>query len=296
MPLITEDEIESVDDTFTELRVQAEAAEMAAREEEMETDTEEVAIRNEPNDYGVPYLSPRSFWVGPSSDDESMPDYDQENQPPRMRNDRYEELRAWGILNLAHKLGLVDVEGLVRLAQSPQVFHAVSALVRKGFLHREANYLDWAPWHLARRIYLVGSRNAAEVGVNTDGDLKPLEWMALSLVDLFEAMEVHRREMGIETWGCKSLKWRVYYGILMLYLDNDEMRFALLLDQNQDRNWNADGVERLQAFTAAAKAFAEVLCEEGEYDSTAAVSYSRGLGPYTETAPYIRDWQGDMGY
>lgn len=266
-------------------------------------------LTNIPNDYGIRYGSPSPFWVGPGSsdgeaEDESMPDSNQGNQPPantpanpsipsspsqdsratyedESEPEQYEELESAKIRNLATSLGVADVDAFERLAQSPQAFHAVSQLVRFCFLNRAANFLDYACWHLARRVFVAGTHNVAAVGVRPNGSVLAHEWGAVAVARLFEAMELLRRDMGLEPWestGSKSFNWRLSYGLLLLYLNGSEdMAHALLTDNGLAANYTRENRDRIEAITGAVNAFYEILCEDEEYDINAAGSYPRSL-------------------
>lgn len=136
----------------------------------LEGNPEELAGRYPDNDYGVPYRPPRDLGfnsLGTESEEGALLDSNQENQAPAITLapqyggvpdlddeyfsddeesgiEQYEELDETGIRELATKLGIADVDGLRRLAQSPQVFHEISLMMRRDFMDVDINFLDYA--------------------------------------------------------------------------------------------------------------------------------------------------------
>lgn len=209
------------------------------------------------NDYGVPY------------NDENIPPASPDSYDVPWAGDDPAELDAANLYGMATELGLTNRGGFMRFARDDRVFSIVSWLVQQDF-GDQVDLVNFAGWQLARRVFLVGRHNATEMLGLTYTARQPdgRDFTAAAVSSAFEQMENRRRELGIQGWGSMSLKWRVCYGVLQLYLGaGPDMAYDLATREAYgEGNGTEANMERMEAAGGAVRAYAEMMREEGEYD------------------------------
>lgn len=171
---------------------------------------------------------------------------------------------------MSQELGIAAAD-LERFAQDDQVYFIVSWTLQNGLF--DIDLIDFSAWHLARRIFVAGYEVAPDVlELDYDGYDGAEHWdTAVSIAAAFTDMDDRRRELGMEAWGNVSKKWRVYYGVLEMFLCGSEKVVAGLCETKIWVEIGPPGFdEEVQGICMnicpAVKIFAEVMREEGDYD------------------------------
>lgn len=250
------------------------------------------------NDYGVLFVPPHPtqpanpaqhlvnvFWVGADSDEEDSdeeagPVNDEIQSPANPEglgeiwvgdalNHEPAELSAANIDGMATELGIANHDAFMRFTLDEHIVSTVSWLVQKD-LGNEIDLVDFPGWFLARRCFLIGRHNAEEMFGLRYTRARPAnvtDFTAAAISWAFELMEYRRRELGIDGWGTLSLKWRVCYGVLQIYLSAGvDMAHDLATREVREENWTPAKGARMEVRFGAVRAYAEMMREEKEYD------------------------------
>ena len=163
-------------------------------------------------------------------------------------------------VEIARKLGITDMASFDRFAQDKEVRDAVSWLLHHT-QNNKVDLLNYEGWKHARGEFLVRSHNAdtmLNLHFEPEGnDVK--KHTSAVVVTAFERMERRRGEMGLELWRSMSMRWRVYYGVVQLYLEGPPEVLRGLVTIHALEGWTEANRKRLVDVRSAMFVYTEML-------------------------------------
>ena len=235
--------------------------------------------RFEQNDYGVPYnpesppQSPtyqgnrpadnREPYIEEYPDNETVSTIDYGTGEPYTEeysaNDH--DLKPSHVLEMALELGIADKDSFHLFAQDREVRDTISWLLYNDLrdLARgsRVDLHNFAGWQAARGVYLTEMHNAEALGAPDRYGSR--EHTAAVIVAAFERLDFRLRVMG-HHWRSASVRWRVFYGVLLLYLTcTPDMLYHLVASQAEEEDWTGEEMNRMVSVSHALRAYAEMM-------------------------------------